>query len=309
MISTMIGIDKLSQEIGVTSRTLRHWESQGLFSSQRDSSSGWRMYDEQTVLAIRITAWLRGFDIGIKEIKTVLADMSFRTAHQVVTQYANEIIDHKNGCILKELILKEWLEQSYKYLNEPITAQLLLQLSHVPSLQSNMKHEVTMPMSNQRSYSPAPIKFITLPPMRMVRHVVVSASPEEEAIESLVDWLVQAELQGTARLFGKNEEPFPDVESNVYGYGAYASIPENIVIPSHFTEVRFFSGVYAMMESTDNITGSWQLLMEKLNEHPDYEPDSEARSCLEEHIRNDSPAGSSNAYWLQLFEPVRKKIK
>ncbi|OBY81643.1 hypothetical protein BBG47_00800 [Paenibacillus sp. KS1] len=64
-MSNMIGIDKLSQEIGVTSRTLRHWESQGLFASQRDTSSGWRMYDEQTVLAIRITAWLRGFDIGI----------------------------------------------------------------------------------------------------------------------------------------------------------------------------------------------------------------------------------------------------
>lgn len=308
-MSNMIGIDKLSQEIGVTSRTLRHWESQGLFASQRDTSSGWRMYDEQTVLAIRITALLRGFDIRIKEIKVVLADMTFRTAHQVMTQYANEMIDHKNECILKELILKEWLEQSYKYLNEPITTQLLLQLSHVTSLQSNMKHEVTMPMGNQWSYSPASIKFVTLPPMRMVSHVVVSASPEEEAIESLADWLVQAELQGTARLFGKNEEPLPDVESNVYGYGAYASIPENIDIPSHLAEVRFSGGVYAMMESTDDITGSWQLLMKKLNEHPDYEPDSEARFCLEEHIRNDNPAGSSNAYWLQLFEPVRKRIK
>ena len=308
-MSNMIGIDKLSQEIGVTSRTLRHWESQGLFESQRDSSSGWRMYDEQTVLAIRITALLRGFDIGIKEIKVVLADMTFRTAHQVMTQYAHEMIEHKNECIAKEITLKKWLEQSYKYLNEPITAQLLLQLSHVPSLHSKMKHEVTMPMGNQWSYSPASIKFVTLPPMRMASHVVVSASPEEEAIDSLADWLVQAELQGTARLFGKNEDPLPDVESNVYGYGAYASIPENIDIPSHLAEVRFSGGVYAMMESTDDITGSWHLLMEKLNEHPDYEPDSEARFCLEEHIRNDNPAGSSNAYWLQLFEPVRKRIK
>lgn len=308
-MSNMIGIDKLSQEIGVTSRTLRHWESQGLFASQRDTSSGWRMYDEQTVLAIRITAWLRGFDIGIKDIKTVLTDMSFRTVHRVMTQYVNEMIDHKNECISKEITLKKWLEQSYKYLDEPITAQLLLQMSHVPSLPSNMKHEVRMSMSNQWSNYSAPIKFITLPPMRMVGHVVVSASPEEEAIEPLADWLVQAELQGTARLFGKNEEPLPDVESNVYGYGAYASIPENIDIPSHLAEVRFSGGVYAMMESTDDITGSWQLLMKKLNEHPDYEPDSEARFCLEEHIRNDNPAGSSNAYWLQLFEPVRKRIK
>ncbi len=58
-----VAINKLSEEMGLTSRTLRHWESEGLFTSERDASSGWRVYDENALIRIRITAILRRLDI------------------------------------------------------------------------------------------------------------------------------------------------------------------------------------------------------------------------------------------------------
>ncbi len=71
-----VAINKLSEQMGLTSRTLRHWESEGLFKSSRDTSSGWRIYDENALLCIRITAVLRKIDIPIKDIKSVIANKS-----------------------------------------------------------------------------------------------------------------------------------------------------------------------------------------------------------------------------------------
>ncbi|WP_076111841.1 MULTISPECIES: MerR family transcriptional regulator [Paenibacillus] len=71
-----VAINKLSEQMGLTSRTLRHWESEGLFKSSRDTSSGWRIYDENALLCIRITAVLRKMDISIKDIKSVIANKS-----------------------------------------------------------------------------------------------------------------------------------------------------------------------------------------------------------------------------------------
>lgn len=57
-----ISINKMAEQMGLTSRTLRHWESEKLFSSIRDVDSGWRTYDENAILCIRLTALLRNFE-------------------------------------------------------------------------------------------------------------------------------------------------------------------------------------------------------------------------------------------------------
>lgn len=59
-------INKVAEQLGLTSRTLRHWETEKLFSSIRDVESGWRTYDGNAILCIEITALLRKIDIPIK---------------------------------------------------------------------------------------------------------------------------------------------------------------------------------------------------------------------------------------------------
>lgn len=67
MNRSVVSIHRLAEQMGLTSRTLRHWESEGLFKSERDTSSGWRVYDEHALSCIRITAILRKIDIPIKD--------------------------------------------------------------------------------------------------------------------------------------------------------------------------------------------------------------------------------------------------
>ncbi len=86
-----VAINKLSEQMGLTSRTLRHWESEGLFKSERDTSSGWRIYDENALLCIRITAVLRKMDIPIKDIKTVISNKSPAELSMVVENKINAL--------------------------------------------------------------------------------------------------------------------------------------------------------------------------------------------------------------------------
>lgn len=49
-------------------------------------------------------------------------------------------------------------------------------------------------------------------------------------------------------------------------------------------------GLYAVIESTDDIEVSWKTLMKHLSNNDKYKSDR-SRLCLEEHIRNDNPEG------------------
>lgn len=309
-MSGFVTIDKLSAQFGLTSRTLRHWEAQGLFESKRDSSSGWRIYDEKAILAIRVTSLLRKLDISIKDIGTVLKNMSVQSMYEALSQQAASIHNQKTELTNREGEIHLFLQWISAHLEEPITNQLLSELNEKSCSPSDgmTKTEEVISMPTINHSTPIHVRFITLPAMRFAYNVAVSTSPEDEAMIPVNDWLDASQLLGTARLFGGNTNPHPSGENKPYGYGFCASIPENVKIPAHLKEMRLDGGLYALTESTDDIYGSWQALMGYLDNHPDYQADHNSRLCLEEHIRNDCPKGSGNEYALNLLEPVKREF-
>lgn len=98
----------------------------------------------------------------------------------------------------------------------------------------------------------------------------------------------------------------PSGEGKPYGYGFCATVPEDITIPESLKEMTLPGGLYAVMESTEDINDSWKTLMKHLSRHDKYKSDR-SRLCLEEHIRNDNPEGGGNEYSLRLMEPVKLK--
>lgn len=262
-----VSINKLSIQMGVTSRTLRHWESEGLFKSTRDRESGWRVYDEEAVLCIRIISALRKLDIPLKDIKAILNAGTLGIFMRVIKNQLflldegnKEVLARKN--ILNNILI--YLESMEEYQ----TGSSLIELGTMihASLQNNYndKKEDIWMINNEASNN---TRFITLLPMRMVYNTAIGTSPEEEAMSPVIEWLEAANLMGTARLFGGNVKPFP---------------------------------------SSDDIYGSWQLLMKYLSQNKEYESDG-LGLCLEEHIRNDNPKGQGSQYILNLLEPVKRK--
>ncbi|MEK3794271.1 MerR family transcriptional regulator [Paenibacillus sp. FSL R7-0204] len=289
MNRTVVTIQQLSEQLGLTSRTLRHWEAEGLFQSMREVSSGWRTYDEHALKCIRITALLRRMDIPIREIQAVLDKSSVPVLKQVIQNRIIALQMHQ-----EELErMGQQLQQVLDYLNTSnkrtsIQEELLSEMENV--FMSNVTGQSTF-------------KVITLPTMRVAFHIVVDVSPEDQAMGPIMDWLESANLLGTARLFGGNMKPMPSSAGKPYGYGMCATIPEGISVPEPFKEMILPGGLYAKLDSSDDIGGSWKLLMDQLAHSPKYRSDR-SRLCLEEHIRNDSPAGGGNLYDLSLLEPV-----
>ena len=299
----LISINKVSEQMGLTSRTLRYWESEHLFTSIRDADSGWRTYDEQALLCIQITAFLRQMDIPIKEIKSVIEYMNMNALHKVIS---NELV--KIDMKTKEIIeRKTQLEQMQSFLSQRKNLSINAEnFEQIPRLNRNigaMKKEGKSIMNYNTSDD---IQFVTISPMRMVYHIAISAAPEDEAMKPVLEWLKSENLMGTARLFGGNMKPMPSGEGEPYGYGFCASIPEAIAIPENLQEMRLPGGIYAVMDSTDDINGSWKRLMKQLSNNTKYKSDR-SRLCLEEHIRNDNPEGCENMYSLRLMEPVKLK--
>lgn len=301
-----IAINKLSSQLGLTSRTLRHWESEGLFQSMRDLESGWRVYDEEAVLCIKITALLRKLHIPLKDIKTIL---EVRTLNIVETIIRKQIYllerDREEITIQKNMLnnIISYLTSNREYQSGNSLTELNYFFHTLLGDEYEKKEDFVM-VNNQVSNSN--IRFITLPSMRTVYNISVGISPEDEAMGPVLEWLKSANLMGTARLFGGNVKPFPGGGNSEYGYGVCASISEGIEIPGHLKEMRLPGGLYAMMPSSEDIYGSWQILMKYLSESNEYISDR-SRLCLEEHIRNENPEGSGNQFMLNLLEPVKKR--
>lgn len=305
-----VAIHELSSDLGLTSRTLRHWESEGLFQSLRITPSGRRLYDNDTVIRIRITMFLRKLDIPLKDIKSILDKRSFSQVREVILKQLIQIEEQNMELANRRQLLLTFLESITRNIDLPLDLTTLEAFGEFMEAHSNTRpHNIKIeevPMNNKSTSHPA-LRFIMLPPMRTVYHTAVGISPEEEAMAPVLAWLNSANLIGTARIFGGNVKPMPRKENPEYGYGVCASIPEKVEIPLHLKEMRLPGGLYAMALSTDDIYGSWQALMKALNENPDYVPDHHVRLCLEEHIRNDNPDGVGNPFDLYLLEPVKRK--
>jgi len=218
-VNNLIAIHKLSAQLGLTSRTLRHWESEDLFCSIRDNDSGWRFYDENAVLCVRITALLRTLDVPICEIKTVMDNKTFEKLQEVIVNRLSALKAQRVEISNKEKQLVQFLSFLQEHNNQLITDENLSELLANIKLTNELQYELEeLIMLNQQENSKK-LRFITLPPMRVAYNVAVSVSPEDEAMIPVIDWLKSANLTGTARLFGGNMNPMPSGEGNyLVGY-------------------------------------------------------------------------------------------
>ena len=67
-------IQELARLAGTTSRTLRHYQAEGLLEPSRTGANGYRHYDEASVTRLQRILLLRELGLGIGAIRTVLED-------------------------------------------------------------------------------------------------------------------------------------------------------------------------------------------------------------------------------------------
>lgn len=70
----MMTIKEISELTGVSTRTLRYYDSIGLFDPTEKSESGYRLYDEKVLEVLQQILYFRELDFPLKTIKKIMED-------------------------------------------------------------------------------------------------------------------------------------------------------------------------------------------------------------------------------------------
>ena len=301
-------INKVASEFGINSRTLRHWETAGLFTSTRDVLSGWRMYDEQALERIRVTDLLRRLDFSINDIKEILEKRTVESLCHVLKKQLSRL--NKTSSDLE--MRKETINELIVVLETELTFTLSsLENILLPVALERKKHVIKklhggFEMENAKNKFDD-VKYINLAPARAVAFNAVSKEPEGEAMEPVFKWITENNFESTARIYLFNIDPYQEQTTDgSYGMGCCATIPEGQKIPEHLYEKKLPGGIYAVLEDDGNmgIVERWEK-MGKILRDPEWEWEYDGREgCrgLEEHIER--VGGGS---YISVMLPVKKK--
>ena len=299
-------IHHVSEQLAITTRTLRHWEAKGLFYSERDPQSGWRMYNNEALQKIRLTILLRELDIPLKLVKVILDSADPQIASKIIMNQINKLNAENVVIIKRKTLLSKYLSILSSMEPPSDASEYLVNMEKTLALQIISKNNMIeqwedIIMANDTITSGA-LRIVSLPAMRVAVCNVISALPEEEALKKVLDWAESENLMGTARIFGFNTTAYSKA-STEYGWAACVTVPEQVVLPEYLEEKRLTGGLYASLNSTNEVYDSWQTLTRLLKENNEYVVD-ESRLCLEEHICSGEDKDKRNDFYLNLLEPI-----
>lgn len=305
-MSDFKSIHEVSAQYGLTSRTLRHWEEKELFKSERDPQSGWRIYSDEALQRIRLSLLLRELDIPLKSVKVILDSVDPEIAAKIIKRQIDKLDEESALMSRRKKLLGKCLLALNSIKPSFDTSQYLVQMEETlaPELIStkNMIEQWEGIIMSNDTVTSGALRIVNLPAMRVAVCNVVSASPEDEALRKVLAWAKSEKLMGTARIFGFNTTLY-NPGCAEYGWAACVTVPELVMLPEYLEEKRLPGGLYASLNSTNEVYDSWQTLMRLLKESNEYAVD-ESRPCLEEHIPSGEYKGKENDFYLNLLEPV-----
>jgi len=198
-------IHRVSEQLAITSRTLRHWESRELFYSERDPQSGWRMYNNEALQKIRLTILLRELDIPLKLVKVILDSANPQIASKIIMNQINKLNAENVVIIKRKNLLSKYLSILSSMEPPSNASEYLVNMEKTLALQIISKNNMIeqwedIIMTNDTITSGA-LRIVSLPAMRVAVCNVISASPEEEALKKVLGWAESENLMGTAKNF------------------------------------------------------------------------------------------------------------
>ena len=106
-MTNLIKISDVAEKYGVTTRTLRFYETAGLIRSQRTDAYAYRMYDETALKRLEQILILRRMSISVKDIKRIFESAGSEVVLDVLDGKAKDI-DEEVALLheLKGIVLK-----------------------------------------------------------------------------------------------------------------------------------------------------------------------------------------------------------
>lgn len=90
-MNSLIKIRDISNELGVSVRTLRYYEEMGLITSIRENNTTERKFEEEEIRKLKQILVLRKMNISIKDIKMIFDSKDSETLLNVLDNKSNDI--------------------------------------------------------------------------------------------------------------------------------------------------------------------------------------------------------------------------
>jgi MerR family transcriptional regulator, copper efflux regulator len=108
-------IQEFAQLTGLSSKTIRYYETIGILSSPQRAPNGYREYSEQDLARARFVAGARSLDLSLEEIREILAMQDRREAP---CRTLLDLIEHKANYIEERIRLLKQMEVDLRELHQ-----------------------------------------------------------------------------------------------------------------------------------------------------------------------------------------------
>ena len=144
---SLMKITDLTRQLGLSSRTLRYYEQEGLIKSTRLPSESYRYYDESAVQRLQQIMILRKMQIPVREIFRIYENPEIAT---LVKVFADKIAE-----IDREVTALSELKEIINTFLREMTAKGIKQISALPLLYEEMEKQMELLESQGSREDPA----------------------------------------------------------------------------------------------------------------------------------------------------------
>ena len=308
----LMKITDLTNQLSISSRTLRYYEQMGLIQSTRLQFEKYRFYDRENIERIKQIIVLRKMQIPIRDIINIYKSQNMSALVESFVTRINSIDNEINALNELKLIVNDFLQAMLDSGIKHISALPLLYEKMVTHLETQEvdenKQEVSFERLSELSEKVSgtlDLSIIDLPPMRVISSKLKNSDISD--VEGFWDWL------------GKNRIPFGTPGSHKlfeYQQGdAQTVIIQNIdrefINESPFVDYEFEGGLFAVgsVYVEDDIASYHERMIRSFDNNPFYEVDYRHGG----HLRHESLAETvistdSGREKVNLFLPVKRRL-
>ena len=311
----LIKITDLTNQLSISSRTLRYYEQMGLIQSTRLQFEKYRFYDKENIERIKQIMVLRKMQIPIRDIIGIYKSQNMSALVESFVTRINSIDNEINALRELKLIVNDFLQSMLDSGIKHISALPLLYERMVTQLEEHEVHPDN-PYKKQISFErlsdisdqvsgPLDLNIIDLPPM----HVISSKRKDSDLsdVDGFWDWLGKNRIPfgtpGSHKLFEYQQD---DTQTVVI-----QNIESNLRNDSPYMDYEFEGGLFAVgsVYLDDDIASFHEKMLRSFDNNSYYEVDYRHGG----HLRHESLAEAvispdSRREKVNLFLPVKRRL-
>lgn len=306
----LVKITDLTNDLGITSRTLRYYEQMGLVRSERPPFEKYRYYDRENIERVKQILVLRKMQIPVRDIVKIYESRDLTVLVDSFVARINEI-DHQIDALyeLRRIInkfMQSMMEKGIKH----ISALPLLyeKMEKSLELRENRKKEEEFSfrrLSELSEQTPLDLTIVDLPPMRALSSIEKNSGKSD--VDGFWDWLGKSGLTfgtpGSHTLFEYQQADGQPVILHGIDRGFNNSGP--------YQDVDFDGGLFAVADSyaDDDIASFHRRMIKSFDDNPYYEVDYRQGGALRhESLVESVISPDSLREKVNVFLPVKRRL-